>query len=143
MSWISDGIGNYEKFLGQAFGKISPYMMGGSVANEFVQNEVVNKSDLRGAQIEAFLSGLPFVGGMIRGIDNAQQLEDLYNNTGQVPSYPGNQSGGLSSAGKSIGGISRKIEKGTHDLFEHYSGTKDDTIEGLHEKGIMKYGDEL
>lgn len=105
--------------------------------------EEAKKADLRGAEISSFLSGLPLIGNVIKGFDGINQLEDLYNNTGKVPEYPASQGLASSALGKGIGGISRKIENGTHDLFHFYSGDQDDTIESLHEKGIMQYGDEI
>lgn len=70
-------------------------------------------------------------------------MEDLYDNTGKVSQYGVSSSGGASGLGKGLGRVGGKIESGTHDLFTHYAGTSDDTLETLHEKGIMKYGDEI
>ena len=142
MSWITDGIANKYKAYGELGSKFAG-SIGLNDYSNFVRSELVDKAELRGAQIEGFASGLPIVGGLVKGVNNVEQMEDLFNNTGKVSAYPGVQSSGLSSAGKSVAGISRKIEAGTHDLFEHYTGTKDDTIDGLHKKGILKFGDEI
>lgn len=90
--------------------------------SDFMQNEIVNKSDLRGAQLETFLGGLPIVGGVIRGLEGASQLEDLYNRTGKVPAYPTLNSTGASGLGSTLGQLTRKIENGSNSLHEFYSG---------------------
>lgn len=146
MSWISNGLdyiyGNW------ANGWKEELSLGGLAKNDlsrFFESEQ-QKSALRGAEIEGVLSGIPVVGNVIKGIEGVNQMEDLYSQTGRVPAYPGLQNLGSSSlgaVGKSIPGLSRKIESGVHDLFEHYAGSTDETEKELHEKGIMKYGDEI
>lgn len=102
--------------------------IGGHFENDvskFFENEVVNKADLRGAQIESVLSGVPYVGDFLKGIEGVSQYEDLYNRTGKVPHYPALQSGGAGSLGHGLTDITRKIEGGSHDLAEFYSGDRE------------------
>lgn len=126
MSWLSDAFGNVSKFYGQFAHDI--WSVGGHFENDmsrFFTNEVANKSDLRGSQVEAVLSGVPVVGDILRGVEGATQLEDLYNRTGKLAQYPALQNMGMSSLGHLAGDISKKIEGGTHDLAEFYSGDRD------------------
>lgn len=104
--------------------------LGGVINNPLnIFGEEAKKSDLRGAEIEGFVSGLPIAGDVIRGIEGVNQMEDLYNHTGKVPAYPGSQNLGTGSLGRAFSeNISRKIEDGTHDLYQFYSGTLDDTM---------------
>lgn len=132
MSWISDALGYTVDAFGKAMkstvgdfsiaGNLSKAITGSNQISDFYQNEFINKSSLRGAQFETFLSGLPGVGGIVKGIDGIQQLDDLYNNTGKVPAYPGAQTTGASGIGKALGGVVRKIEDGVHDLADYYAG---------------------
>lgn len=89
---------------------------------DFMQNEIVNKADLRGAELETFLKGLPIVGGVINGFEGINQLEDLYRRTGKVPAYPGANSPGAAGIGSSLSQLTRKIEDGSNSLHEFYSG---------------------
>lgn len=150
MSWLSDGLSNYYSTIGKGLSWVARNnpivptpMRGENDVSKFIDNELTNKAELRSSEVLSFASGLPFIGNVIKGIEGINQLEDLYSNSGKVAKYPALQGSGASSIGRGLDGISRKIENGTHDLFEHYSGTKDDTIETLHEKGIIKYGDEI
>lgn len=68
---------------------------------DFYQSEVVEKDDLRTAQVESVLGGVPIVGSVLRGLEGVQQLEDYYNNAGKVPEYPLGNS--LSGAGLGAG----------------------------------------
>lgn len=68
---------------------------------DFYQREVVEKDDLRTAQVESVLGGVPIVGSVLRGLEGVQQLEDYYNNAGKVPQYPLGNS--LSGAGLGAG----------------------------------------
>lgn len=147
MSWYSDNVSkwyenvtNGAKWLNE-HNPVGHGMYSRDVSN-FLENES-KKANLRGAEITSFVSGLPGIGNIIKGLDGINQLEDLYSRTGKVPEYPGVQNAGSSALGKGVGGLSRKIEDGTHDLFQFYTGDKDDTIESLHEKGLMKYGGEI
>lgn len=93
---------------------------------DLYRDEVSNKSDLRGAETETFLSGLPYVGDMLRGIEGVNQLEDLYAKTGKLPAYPASQGLGAGAVGHSIGQIAQKVADGKNDLYEYYSGSPDD-----------------
>lgn len=143
MGWLTDGA---EYLYGNwANGWKEVTSLGGLAHNDvsrFFEDEQ-KKSDLRGAEIVSALSGVPVIGNIIQGINGINQMEDLYRNTGKVSEYGTISSGNASGLGKGLDKLVGKIESGTHDLFEHYSGTKDDTIESLHEKGIMQYGDEI
>lgn len=89
---------------------------------DFIDREVVDKSDLRGAEVETFLRGFPIVGGIINGAEGINQLEDLYRNTGKVPAYPGASSPGAAGLGSSLSQLTRKIEDGSNSLHEFYTG---------------------
>lgn len=126
MSWLSDAFGNVAKFYGQVNHDV--WSLGGHLENDlsrFFTNEVANKSDLRGTQAEAVLSGVPLVGDLLRGVEGATQLEDLYNKTGKTAEYPALQNMGMSSLGHLAGDITKKIEGGTNDLAEFYSGDRE------------------
>lgn len=88
------------------------------------------KNDLRGAQLEQILGGVPGVGDFLRGIEGANQLEDLYNSTGKTPAYPAIQNSGMGGLGHLASKVS-KIESGSHDLYKYYSG-ENDTVEDHH-----------
>lgn len=144
MGWLTDLASGGVRLSGKAwkFGT----SLGGLAENDvsrFFEREMIDKSDLRGAEVVSAMSGVPLVGDIIKGINGINQMEDLYSRTGKVSEYGTTSSGNSSGLGKGIDKLSGKIEGGTHDLFEHYAGSKDDTLETLHEKGIMKYGDEL
>lgn len=134
MSWLSDRYADFVSTVGKAGKAVSNYSPAGLIANaighgendvsKFFQNEFIDKKDLRGAEIETMMSGLPIVGGIVRGVDGINQLEDLYNRTGKVPAYPGASGVGGAGIGSGIGKLARKIENGTNDLSEYYSGEK-------------------
>lgn len=90
----------------------------------FMKREVVNKSDLRGAQLLEGLSNVPLVGNVIRGIQGVNRLEDLYNNTGRTAYYAGSGVSGAGALGSGARDIA-KIADGVHDLYQFYSGTPD------------------
>lgn len=122
MSFLSD----VAKDVYNGYANVGKYTwsLGGLYENDlsrFWESEA-NKSELRGAQIEGFVSGLPVAGDIVRGIEGVNQMEDLYNNTGKVLHYPGANSLGTSSLGHTIPELSRKIEDGSHDLATFYSG---------------------
>lgn len=122
MSWLSDVASNIYKGYSDV-GKFT-WSLGGLAENDlsrFWENES-NKSQLRGAQIEAGISGIPGVSDVIRGIEGINKMEDLYNNTGKVVRYPGSDTLGASGLGHSIPSLDRKIEDGSHDLAHFYSG---------------------
>lgn len=152
MSWLSDGASwLYKKAMDntpaylvhKAFGAKNAY-------TDFVESEMA-KSDLRGAELESFVSGLPIVGNVIKGVEGVNQLEDLYNNTGKIPEYPGVSGVGAQGLASAATGIARKIEEGSNDLGEYYSGDRDlnnvfenqGTVEikqGTGDYRISKYG---
>lgn len=122
---LRDAFSDATRLWGDAWKNITS--VGGLYENDvskFFENEVVNKSDLRGAQVESVLSGLPYAGDLLKGIEGVSQYEDLYNRTGKVPRYPALQSGGAGSLGHLADSLSRKIEDGSHDLAEYYSGDR-------------------
>lgn len=130
MSWLSDLYSNVIEYGGKvvnAVNKYNPvlanYHMNDTV-NDFIENEVINKADLRGAEVESVLSGLPIAGDVIKGVEGVNQIEDLYANTGKIPEYPGATSASGAGIGRAIGTLTRKIENGSHDLAEFYSGEK-------------------
>lgn len=97
---------------------------------DFYDREISKKSDLRGAETESFLSGLPFVGDFLRGVEGVSRLEDLYNNTGKLPAYPAGGGVGAGAIGHSVGQIAQKIADGKSDLYEYYAGSPDDFRQG-------------
>lgn len=148
--WLSKEIGNYGKNLETV------WSLGGNARNSvsnFFRDEITNKADLRGAQLDSFLGGVPLVGNFIRGIEGVNQLEDLYNRTGKVPAYP-SQGPGAGALAHGVADITRKIEGGSHDLAEFYSGDRDinnvfDSVNGYkgphvvhepHKTEYMNYG---
>lgn len=90
--------------------------------SDYMQNEIVDKADLRGAQLQTFLKGVPIVGGLLNGIEGMYQLEDLYDRTGKVPAYPSSNSPGGAGIASSLASLTRKIEDGSHSLHTFYSG---------------------
>lgn len=143
MGWLTDGANYLYGNWANGWKEITS--IGGLARNDvskFFEDEQ-KKSELRGAEIVSALSGVPVIGNFINGINGINQMEDLYARTGKVSEYGTTSTGNVSGIGKGLDKLTGKIERGTHDLFEHYAGTKDDTLETLHEKGIMKYGDEL
>lgn len=89
-------------------------------------NDELKKSDLRGAQTETFLSGLPYIGDFLRGVEGVFRLEDLYNATGKIPAYPASQGVGAGAAGHAFSQAVSKIADGKNDLYEYYTGSPDD-----------------
>lgn len=134
LSWLSDRYSDFVDVVGKAGKAAANYSPAGLIANafsggqndvaNFFQSEFVDKKDLRGAELLSFMSGIPIVGGINRGIDGINQLEDLYNSTGKVPQYPAASGVGAGGLGQSVGKLARKIENGTNDLSEYYSGEK-------------------
>lgn len=122
MSWLSDITRDAYRNYANVINWTSS--IGGLAQNDisrFWESEA-NKADLRGAQLEGFVSGLPIAGDIVRGVEGVNQMEDLYNNTGKVVHYPGSNSLGTSSLGHVPGNLSRKIEDGSNDLATFYSG---------------------
>lgn len=115
-SKISDIANTYNSFAHGSKGL-------GQASKDF-WDEQSQKSDLRGAQLESVVSGLPIVGDFLRGVEGATKLEDLYNNTGKVPAYPASQNLGASSLGYGAAAVAR-IAEGSNDLYEYYSGSPD------------------
>lgn len=127
MSWLSNGLSDFVKASGNAW-KVGT-SLGGVVDNDvsrFFERELVNKSQLRGAEAEGILSGVPIVGDFVRGIEGVNQMEDLYNRTGKVANYPGASNLGSSSIGHAIADLPNKIADGTHDLYQFYTGDTSD-----------------
>lgn len=141
--WLSGQINTYGKNLETV------WSLGGTAKNQvsdFFRDEVTNKSDLRGAQVDSFLGGLPLVGNFIRGIEGVNQLEDLYNRTGKVPAYPSIQGVGAGALAHGVSDIARKIEGGSHDLAEFYSGDREinnvfDSVNGYTGRHPVNYAD--
>lgn len=133
LSWLSDAISGAYSGFSDVAQFVSSLGVGFGVGDHTKLSEQWKdegqKADLRGAQIESVVSGLPYVGDVIRGVEGAQQMEDLYNNTGKTVAYPGSQGLGAGSLGRGLSEIlNRKIEDGTHDLYHFYSGASDDTL---------------
>lgn len=146
MSWLSDRFNDVTYGWGKAWQNFTS--VGGLLNNDvsrFFENEIVNKSQLRGSQLESILGGVPVVGQILKGIEGANQLEDLYNSSGKVAAYPAAQNGAAAALGKGLSKLPGKIEDGVHDLFQYYTGQKDDVVteKSLHDSGEMIYGDEL
>lgn len=146
MSWLSDRFNDATYGWGKAWQNITS--VGGLLNNDvsrFFENEIVNKSQLRGSQLESILGGVPVVGQIIKGIEGANQLEDLYNTTGKIAAYPAVQGGAAAALGSGAAKLPGKIENGVHDLFQYYAGHKDDVTseKSLHDAGLFKYGDEF
>ena len=130
MGWFEDALNEGVKAWGNTWKQVTS--LGGLAENDvsrFFENEVVNKSDLRAAQAGSFISGLPYAGDFVRGINGVQQLEDLYNKTGKVPAYSGGTSNGASGIAQGLSdaakGFTRKIEDGTNSLHTFYSGEQE------------------
>lgn len=99
------------------------------VENMFVDHRSEDQKKLQEARVTSFLSGLPLIGGFVKGIDQARQLEDYYNNTGKLPTYPANSSIGYSGLGHSAGSAALSmIPDGQNDLYQFYSGEPDRTL---------------
>lgn len=82
----------------------------------------------------------------MRGIEGINQLEDLYSKTGKLPAYPGASGVGAGGIGSAVGQLSRKIENGSHDLAEFYSGDRDindvfDSVNGYTGRHPVNYAD--
>lgn len=142
LSWITDYLRDYTPAgilkkgvdtltAGLSYdlqGHDSPIANGVRDVADLWQEEVTDKTDLRLAQTESVLSGIPIVGSIIRGVEGAQQLEDYYNNTGQTPQYPAGTSlsaagvgAGISSLGSTIaGGQSQGYKAGKMSLEDFY-----------------------
>ena len=70
---------------------------------------------------------MPIIGNFVRGVEQARQVEDLYNSTGKVSAYPG-LTGGYGGLGSAVGGAALsgvKIATGVNDLYQFYSGEPD------------------
>lgn len=78
---------------------------------------------------ESILGGVPYIGPLIKGVEGANQLEDLYKNTGKVPAYPaisGTGGAGLGYTAANVAGMAaNRIANGFHDLYQFYSGEPD------------------
>lgn len=129
MAWnLADGIGSFYGDWANAWKEVTS--LGGLARNDvskFFEDEQ-KKNSLRGAEIVSVLSGVPIVGDFVRGIQGVAQMEDLYDNTGKTSQYGTTSGGSASGLGTGTHRVAGKIEDGTHDLFEHYAGSKDDTI---------------
>lgn len=89
---------------------------------------------IREASALSFMSGLPLIGGVIRGVQSARYMDDYYRNSGFIPSYPGlnDPYGGYSGLGRSAGNIASSllsptgsagynVKEGTNDLMKFYN----------------------
>lgn len=134
-SWLNDGLDWVVKTAGNARAKFMDYTPAGMIYkaatgdrnpySDFIQREVIDKSDLRSSQLLEGMSNIPVVGNLIRGVQGVNRLEDLYNNTGRTAYYAGS---GVSGAGAAASGIREavKIADGMHDLYEYYTGEPDE-----------------
>lgn len=131
MSWLSDGASWFLREAGDSMKgsglNQTMKLFGNNDYENFVQNEIIDKSDLRGTEVITGLSGFPILKDIIGGINGIEQLEDLYNRTGKTVAYAGSGTPGASGLGNALTGISRKIEEGTHDLFKFYTGVDDNS----------------
>lgn len=94
--------------------------------NNMSQEEYDNKKKLQEQEVLSFLSALPGIGPFISSADKIRQMQDYYNNTGQVPTYYTNMpGGGLSSLGNAFSQLVTKIPKGQNDLYRFYAGEPD------------------
>jgi len=89
----------------------------------FLESEY-NKRDLRANEIEGILSGVPFIGDVLRGVQGVQSMEDLYNRTGKTAAYGALQNLGSAGLGYAAANVA-KIASGTRDLYQFYSGEPD------------------
>lgn len=130
MSWMTDRFadmtrnqGNVAKWMANnsIAGILNNKVRGTNEVSDFFQREFIDKADLRGTEIGSIMAGLPVVGGVYRGIEGINQLEDLYNNSGKTVEYLNKNLGGA-GIGNSLGALTRKIEGGVHDLASFYSG---------------------
>lgn len=93
-----------------------------------------DETKLREAEFLSFLSGMPLVGGFVRGIQGARYMDDYYRNTGFIPSYPGlnDPYGGFSTLGRTVGNTALSlasrggsagynVKEGTNDLLKFYN----------------------
>lgn len=93
-----------------------------------------DETKLREAELLSFMSGMPVIGGFVRGIQGARYMDDYYRNTGMLPSYPGlnDPYGGFSTLGRSVGNAAVSlatrgksagydVKEGTNDLLTFYN----------------------
>lgn len=96
--------------------------------------EYDDETKLREAELLSFMSGMPIIGGFVRGIQGARYMDDYYRNTGFIPSYPGlnDPYGGFSTLGRSVGNAALSlatrggsagynVKEGTNDLLTFYN----------------------
>lgn len=135
-SWLNKISSKGAEYVGKAHAIGSNYSLPGLMWRGITNNhdtpyaammkrEVVDKSDLRGAQLLEGLSNVPVVGNLIRGVQGVNRLEDLYNNTGRTAYYAGSGVSGAGALGNAVRDIG-KIAEGSHDLYEYYTGSMDD-----------------
>lgn len=93
--------------------------------SRFFAREFSDKAELRGAQEEAALSGIPILGDFLRGVGAIQQMDDLYNRTGKTAAYSANQNLGAAALGYGGAAASQLIRDGTTDLYQYYAGVPD------------------
>lgn len=121
-NFSSEGINNLEDFF----------------STMFKDTRSEDQKRLQNARVISFLSGVPYVGNFIQGIDRARQVEDLYNNTGRVPEYPA-LSGGYGQLGHAVGsaalGGASKIANGFNDLYQYYTGE----VDAFHQSSMTYY----
>lgn len=135
-SWLNKAASKGAEWVGKAHAVGSNYSLPGlawrGITNNsdtpyasFMKREVVDKSDLRGAQLLEGMSNVPIIGNVIRGIQGVNRLEDLYNNTGRTAYYAGSGVSGAGAIGSGLRDVA-KIADGVHDLYQFYTGTPDD-----------------
>lgn len=101
-------------------------------ADTYYKNFNTNEAKMNDARIESFLSGLPIIGGFVRGYNQARYMEDYYKNTGMVPNYPGLSMSGYSGLGNVTGNLALSalsggrsagynVKEGTNDLLTFYN----------------------
>lgn len=94
--------------------------------NAMSQEEFDNRMKLQEMQVLSFLSALPGIGPFVTAADKSKQMQDYFNNTGQVPTYYTNMpGGGLSSLGNAVSQLVSKIPNGHNDLYQFYAGEPD------------------
>lgn len=93
----------------------------------FVDHRTEDEKKMQEQRAISFLSGFPIVGSIIRGSEQARQVEDLYNKTGKTAAYPG-LNGGYGGIGAAAGGsvlAANRIANGFNDLYQFYTGEPD------------------
>lgn len=64
---------------------------------------IEERAKLRSAQINAIGSGVPVLGGILRGFEGVEKLEDYYKNSGFLPEYQFSDYFGAGGLGSALG----------------------------------------